>query len=56
MSGNTFKDRNIRIKRSGDDSRPPPPDPKRRQHYCSGNNRGLSHYEPEPNKRLRGPD
>ncbi len=60
MTGNMFKDRSIRIKRSGDDSRPPP-DPKRRQQYVVGDRDqsgggGLSHYEPEPNKRPRGPD
>ncbi len=61
MNGNMFKDRNIRIKRSGDDSRPPP-DPKRRHQQLSGdkkdqNGGSSSHYGPGPqHKRPRGPD
>ncbi len=59
MNGNMFRDRNIRIKRSGDDSRPPP-DPKRRQQQLAGGykdeNGSSSHYGPGPHKRPRGPD
>ncbi len=57
MSGNMLKDRNIRIKRCGDDSKPPP-DPKRRQQYVGIGTGDWDDCQSDSgtHKRPRGPD